>query len=329
MKTDKGGKAALWKEGSRFFLVTIEKVATYKEIAEGERLKSVCIPLKKPARGGWTLFYVNAAEADIPAWKAYPYREGTSSVSVAEDTRLDFTKHDCLYYVEITGRNWASSVDYAPLTQSTHDISVGQVVQFGRQRLMGTGFLAENPQYRNSMDIEGDTTTYPGHALANFKVPSVATIPEYGTLDCKGASISYCLPGPFLKSAARPPMFLVDVNLKNSSCGWPVLNSSGALIGLVDECIYTNAAKDKCQPGVWCVAVSNDFSLLNAENAGSSSGEASASSSSSSPSPLPSAESGAEGNSSSAGGSDSASGASPASASEGAKKKKKKKKKKK
>ena len=69
VRTDKGGRAALWKQADRRYLLTVQQLATYADIGENDTLEAVVRPQLKPARdGSRTLTYANVAKEAIPTW---------------------------------------------------------------------------------------------------------------------------------------------------------------------------------------------------------------------------------------------------------------------
>lgn len=51
-------------------------------------------------------------------------------------------------------------------------------------------------------------------------------------------------------------MFLVDINVKASSCGTPLINEENELVGIISEPIYfIDGSKDLVLPGTWVCAV--------------------------------------------------------------------------
>lgn len=170
-RTDKGGKAALFKQDDRLFLLTVKQLATYSDLAETDTITNVSIPLLKAVRGDRQLAYRNVIkDVDIPVWTEVDVSEEESVIPIDEDEgkSINLRAHDSIYYLEVTNEAWAKSPQYQPLTSNSVSVCVGDSLRFCSQRKLGTGFLAEFPQWRTINEIEGSQSCYPGLFVMNF-----------------------------------------------------------------------------------------------------------------------------------------------------------------
>lgn len=269
VRTDKGGRAALWRQGERRFLLTVQQLATYADLGPDDTLEAVVRPQLRPARdGSRVLAYANVASVAIPTWTRVEYPDDASEeesvLQLDDDVRLDLRIHDHVYYLDVTDRAWAESPQMQPLEESSMQVSLGELVRFGRQRRLGTGFLDELPQWRPVQELDGRAkeSRYPGAANSFYSVGCSAQVPPVGAQGCKGGQIAFAFPSQVLNDYCyRPPMFLIDVNVKGSSVGWPVLNEDGELVGLLSAPYYPTESKDLCWPGTWVCAIPAGLTL--------------------------------------------------------------------
>ena len=171
-RTDKGGKAVLYKQGDRLFLLTVKQLATYAALGETDTITNVSIPLLKAVRGDRTLAYRNVVKAvDVPEWTQVDVSEEDPKIPVNEDEGqfINLHAHDSIYFLEVTNEAWAKSPQYQPVTANTVNLSIGDMVRFCSQRKMGTGFLAEFPQWRTIREVDGTSTVYPGLFFCFFR----------------------------------------------------------------------------------------------------------------------------------------------------------------
>lgn len=261
-RTDKGGKATLYRSrDNRLFLLTVKQVATYAEIRDNETINTLSIPLLRAVRGDKKLMYKPVLkDVPVPIWTQVDVSEEDPKIPVSDEKFIDVSTHDVVYYLEVTGEAWAESPTYQPITSSTVNISLGDIVRFGAQRKMGTGFLSEFPQWRSIREVQGKSTNYPGAGNQWYTTNSPFQIPPTNNPDCKGAQISFCFPSSVLMDwCYYPPMFLLDVNIKSAAIGWPVINDQNELIGVVSQPIYVMDTKDLCFPGTWVCAIPADI----------------------------------------------------------------------
>ena len=164
-RTDKGAKAALFKQGDRLFLLTVKQIALYQDLGEGDTLIEVSIPMLKAVRGERQLAYRSVIkDTKIPVWTEVDVSEEEHIIPMEPEANkyIHLRSHDSIYFLEVTGESWATSPLYNPLTSNSVSVSVSDTVRFCRQRRLGTSFLAEFPQWRGIREIEGLSTVYPG-----------------------------------------------------------------------------------------------------------------------------------------------------------------------
>jgi len=269
-RTDKGGKAALFKSEDRLFLLTVKQIALYSDLGNNDTLTNVSIPLLKATRGASSLAYRNVIkDVDIPEWTEVDVSEENPIIPVGEEGKtINLKAHDSVYFLEVTNQPWAKSPYYTPVTTNTINVSLGDTLNFCSQRKLGTGFLAEYPQYRGIREIEGTKTSYPGDENNWYQFDSPYQVPPTNTKDCKTAQISFAFPSSVLADCCYyPPMFLVDINIKSSWCGTPLVNEENELVGLVSDPTYFIAgSKDLCCPGTWVCAVPADINFPEVES---------------------------------------------------------------
>lgn len=261
-RTDKGGKATLFRSGdNRLFLLSVKQVATYAEIRQTETLNTVSIPLLRAVRGDRKLMYKPVLkDVPVPVWTQVDVSDEDPKIPVSDDKFINVSTHDSVYYLEVTGEAWAESPSYKPLTATTVNISLGDIVRFAAQRKMGTGFLSEFPQWRSIREVQGKTTNYPGAGNEWYTTNSPFQVPPTNNPDCRGGQISFCFPSSVLMDwCYYPPMFLLDVNIKSAAVGWPVINDQNELIGLVSQPSYVMDTKDLCFPGTWVCGIPADI----------------------------------------------------------------------
>lgn len=175
-RTDKGGKATLFKRGNRTFLLTVKQVATYAELASTDTLNAVSYPLLRSVRGEKKLTYKNVLkDKEVPEWKQVDVSDEEPVIVLDEETgrSIDLRLHDSIYYLEVTNEAWVDSPLYKPLIESSINVCVGDNVKFCTQRKLGTGFLAEFPQWRSIREMEGQTSHYPGFFFPFFPKISI------------------------------------------------------------------------------------------------------------------------------------------------------------
>ena len=257
-RTDKGGKAALWKQNDKFFLLTVKQVATYSDIRADETLKQVSLPQLRPAKSGKrNLAYVPLGDVDIPTWTEVPVDDEEFLIPVTEDEKsVNLKSHDSIYYLEVTSKSWATSAQYTHLTETTVNVNIGDRLQFCTQKRLGTGFLAEYPQLRPVAEVLGKETNYPGRGNEFYTVSSHSYIAPPNVKDCKSAQVTFAFPSSLLSDYCYfPPMFLIDANIRNSNYGWPLINQDKELVGLISQPIFYDDGKTICKPGTWVCSI--------------------------------------------------------------------------
>jgi len=259
-RTDKGGKSALVKQGDRLFLLTVKQLALYQDLGPQDTLVNVSVPFIRNNRGERKLEYRNVIKGeDIPQWTEVDVSDEEHTIPLEPETGkiLHLRSHDSVYFLEITGEAWATSPLYKPLTRNTVNVSIADSLRFCSQRCLGTGFLAEYPQWRSIREVEGSSTVYPGQGNEWNQMSSTYQVPPTHTKDCKSAVVTFAYPSSIItEHCYYPPMFLVDVNVKSSACGTPMVNEENELVGLISEPSYfIPGSKELVLPGTWICAV--------------------------------------------------------------------------